>query len=137
MMPCISRRLALETLHTLQLLFPLEEQSQTLLRGLISKQNFDPDCLRFGTAPYRLAHEREAGLRYWDSRLMDLYDEMENPKPRGLLDTWLEQRSKSRHVMMATIIGVATAVVLGILSLGVSIFQTWISYQQWKSPPPP
>jgi len=63
---------------------------------------------------------------------MDLYDEIENPKPRGVLDAWLERRSKSRHVMMATIVGVSVAIVLGILSLGVSCFQAWISWREWK-----
>jgi len=66
--------------------------------------------------------------------LMDLYDEIENPKPRGILDTWLEQRSKARHVMLATLIGVIMAVALGIIGLIVGIIQAWISYQAWKHP---
>jgi hypothetical protein len=65
---------------------------------------------------------------------MDLYDEIENPKPRGLLDIWLEQRSKARHVMLATLIGVMIAILLGLLGLTVGIFQAWVSYQAWKHP---
>lgn len=54
---------------------------------------------------------------------MDLFDEIENPKPRSLLEVWLDKRSKARHVMMATLVGVIIAVLLGIFGLAVGIFQ--------------
>ncbi|KAK3395008.1 hypothetical protein B0H63DRAFT_408293 [Podospora didyma] len=149
---CLPRPIALETLYSIQLLFPRDEKSQALLRNLVSKHGFDPDCLRFGTAPFEcraplprrpsdgvitetVVDEKHQALRYpiWGSRLMDLFDEIENPKPRGLLDAWLERRSKSRHVMLATLAGVAAAVLLGLLSLIVSVFQAWVAWQQWKS----
>jgi len=125
---------ALETLYTLQVLFPSGSKSQGLLRTLVSKQGFDPDCLRFGTAMFEFTHEKKQALCFpvWGTRLMDLYDEVENPKPRGWLDAWLERRSKSRHIMLATMIGVFTAVLLGMLGLCVSILQTWIAWQDWK-----
>ncbi|KAF7562348.1 hypothetical protein G7046_g1795 [Stylonectria norvegica] len=128
------RRLALETLDSLQILFPLDPESQALLRSLVSKQSFDPDCLRFGSASYRREDEDDILYHYWGSRLMDLYDEIENPKPRGPLEIWMEQRSKSRHVMMATLAGVVIAIMLGIMGLIVGIFQAWVSYQAWKHP---
>lgn len=88
----------------------------------------DPDILQFGTSPYEASpKERHDALQFpiWGSRLLDLYDEVENPRPRGRMESWLERRSKSRHVMMATIAGVGAAVVLGVLGLGVAIFQAW------------
>ncbi|GAB1316933.1 RanBP2-type domain-containing protein [Madurella fahalii] len=134
--PCLPRELALETLYTLQLLFPPGGKSQATLRNLVSKQGFDPDCLRFGTALFEFPHEKKRALCFpvWGTRLMDLYDEIENPKPRSTLDAWLERRSKSRHIMLVTMIGVLVAVLLGVLGLCVSIFQTWIAWQEWKSP---
>jgi len=36
--------------------------------------------------------------------------------------------------MMATLIGVMIAVVMGFLGLVVAIFQAWVTYQQWKYP---
>ncbi|KAK0627982.1 hypothetical protein B0T14DRAFT_513624 [Immersiella caudata] len=133
-LPPIPRLLALETLCTLQLLFPSESSSQALLRNLVSKQGFDPDCLRFGTSPFELGGEKEWAMRFpiWGTRLMHLYDEIENPKPRGRIEVWLERKSKSRHIMMATMVGVLTAVLLGLFGLCLSIFQTWIAWQQWK-----
>ena len=71
---------------------------------------------------------------YLGSKLMDLYEEIENPTPRGLVEQWLERRSGARYVMLATLAGVAIAVILGILSLAVGIFQAWVAYQQWKYP---
>jgi len=131
----LPRELALETLCTLQTIFPPDVASQALLRNLVSKGGFDPDCLRFGTAPFELcSSEKQRALRFpiWGTRLMDLYDEIENPKPRGRMDAWLERRSKSRHIMLATVVGVLTAVLLGLFGLCLSVFQTWIAWRQWK-----
>jgi hypothetical protein len=133
--PCLPRELALETLYTLQLLFPPGGNSQAMLRNLVSKHGFDPDSLRFGTAVFESSpYERKRALCFpvWGTRLMDLYDEIENPKPRGRLDVWLERRSKSRHMMLATAVGVFAAVILGLLGLCVSILQAWIAWQDWK-----
>lgn len=112
----------------------MDRESRKILRSLVSKQNLDPDCLRFETAIDRADDENDIKYQYWGSRLMDLYDEIENPKPRGLLEKWMERKSGARYVMMATLAGVMIAVVLGLLGLVVSIFQAWVGYQQWKHP---
>lgn len=36
--------------------------------------------------------------------------------------------------MMATVAGVAFAVLLGMASLAVSSYQAWLAYQQWQHP---
>lgn len=131
----IPRQLALETLDSLQkILFPVDKESRKMLRSLVSKEELDPDCLRFETAIDRADDEQDIKYQYWGSRLMDLYDEIENPKPRGFLELWMERKSGARYVMMATLAGVMIAVVLGLLGLAVSIFQAWVGYQQWKHP---
>lgn len=131
----IPRQLALETLDSLQkILFPMDQECRRLLRSLVSKEHLDPDCLRFETALERASDEHDIKYQYWGSRLMDLYDEIENPKPRGFLEQWMERKSGARYVMMATLAGVMIAVVLGLLGLAVSIFQAWVGYQQWKHP---
>ncbi|KAK1756989.1 hypothetical protein QBC47DRAFT_378211 [Echria macrotheca] len=131
----IPRQLALETLDSLQkIMFPLEPESQAMLRSLVSKQALDPDCLRFGSTSYRREGENDIKYQYWGSRIMDLYDEIENPRPRGYLETWLERRSKARHVMLATLVGVMIAIFLGMCGLVVGVFQAWVSYQAWQHP---
>jgi len=37
-------------------------------------------------------------------------------------------------MMLATLIGVVFAVLLGMVSLAVSSYQTWIAYQAWQHP---
>jgi hypothetical protein len=78
---------------------------------------------------YRRENEREICYRYWDTRLLDLYDELNNPRP-SRISRWVEMRAKERHFMIAAIAGVIFAV----LSLAVGIFQAWVAYQQWKYP---
>ncbi|KAI1212534.1 uncharacterized protein F4807DRAFT_340318 [Annulohypoxylon truncatum] len=131
----IPRRLALETLDTLQkVLFPIDPESQSLLRSLVAKSEFDPDILRLESSSYSGPGEQQVGYEYWGSRLIDLYDELENPTPRSYFEKWLERRSGSRHMMMATLAGVIIAIILGIISLAVSIFQAWVGWQQWQHP---
>lgn len=46
------RELVLETLVTLKdILFPVDSDSQALLRTVVSKKSFDPGGLRVGTRP--------------------------------------------------------------------------------------
>lgn len=128
--------LIIETLATLkEVLFPDDADSQSILRTLISRNKFDPDLVRIVDSPvYLSATNAPISYQYWGSRLMDIYEEIENPTPRSFYEKWLERKSGARHVMMATLVGVGIAIVLGILSLGVSIFQAWVGWQQWQHP---
>ena len=117
------------------ILFPDDQTSQSLLRTLVSKHGFDPDITRvFDTRSFQKQATEEIQYRYWGSRLLDLYDELENPTPRGVLEKYIERRSGARHVMMATLAGVTIAVILGVFGLAVSIFQAWVGWQQWQHP---
>ena len=129
------RQLALEALDSIyKILFPPDPESQSLLSSLVLRNSFDEDCLRFESTAYRDDDEKEINFHYFGSRLVNLYDELENPTPRGWLQKWLEKKSGARYVMMATLIGVMIAVVLGMLGLAVACFQAWVAYQQWKHP---
>ncbi|UZP36553.1 hypothetical protein NXS19_004369 [Fusarium pseudograminearum] len=131
----ISRQLAIETLNSIQkTLFPSTTDATIMLRSLISKHNLDADCLRYEPSTYQVAGETLSGYRYLEQRLVDLYEELDSPTPRGYLEKWLERKSGARYVMMVTLAGVAIAILLGALALAVSIFQTWIGWQQWKHP---
>ena len=132
----LPRQLVLECLDSIQkILFPLtDSKSKSILVSLTATSGFDPDCLRFESKTIRNVDEREVAYRYFGAQLADLYAELVSPTPRGWLQNWAERRKGARHVMMATLIGVIAAVILGILGLAVGIFQAWVAYQQWKHP---
>ena len=67
-------------------------------------------------------------------RLSELYNELQNPRPRGWLQRQMERKSGARYMLMATLFGVLFAIFLGIASLAVSAYQTWITYQAWQHP---
>ncbi|KAI2629191.1 hypothetical protein GGS26DRAFT_559777 [Hypomontagnella submonticulosa] len=131
----VPRQLALETLDTLRhVIFPIEPESQSILRSLVSREKFDPDNCRIDAVSSQHANGGPIRYEYWGARLLRLQNELEHPTPRGIVENWLERRSGSRYIMLVTLAGVFIAILLGILSLSVSIFQAWVSWQQWKHP---
>ncbi|KAI4678956.1 uncharacterized protein J4E88_006244 [Alternaria novae-zelandiae] len=126
----VPRSLALEVLYTLyNILFP-DDRSGTY----VTKCGFDPDVLRCDVSRYRRKDDPEVDHTYFGTRLKEIYDEMQNPTPRHDWANWFHRHSAQRYMMMATMIGVFIAVIIGILGLGISGFQAYVSYQQWKHP---
>lgn len=135
----LPRQLIWETLDSVQtVLFQLHDiddiRSEALLRSLVSKSHFDPDCLQYEPAAIRRNGEKSVRFYYWGERLLDLYAEYEDPTPRGWIEVWLEQKSGARYVMLATLVGVMFALMLGIAGLAVGSLQAWLAYQAWKHP---
>ena len=135
----LPRQLTLEILDSIQnVLFPLADpQSRILLRSLAKSCSFDPDILNFEFRSVRNPGEENISYAFLASRLSELYNEMQNPQPRGWVGKFVERRSGARYMMIATLVGVVFAVFLGMLSLGVSSYQTWIAYQAWQHPVSP
>lgn len=136
----LPRALALEVLDSIQkILFPLtDSKSKKLLLSLTSTStcNFDTDILRYDSVSIRNPDEHLVPYRYFGTRLADLHQELVNPTPRGF-EKWFERNSGARFVMMATIAGVIFAIFLGLLSLGLAAFQSYVGYMAWKYPVQP
>ncbi|KAI0376509.1 hypothetical protein F5Y04DRAFT_209145 [Hypomontagnella monticulosa] len=131
----VPRQLALETLDTLRhIIFPIEREPQSILRSLIIREKFDPDNNCIDTIFLQHPNGEPIRYEYWGTRLWRLHEELEHPTPRGTVENWLERRSGSRYIMLVTLLGVLIAILLGALSLSVSIFQAWVSWQQWRHP---
>ena len=131
--PLLPRGLALETLDTLHhVLFPSNCSTQTLVSTLVRRHGFDEDVLQYASTRYRRDDDSECTYAYFGNRLAEIYDEMQDPAPRRGWERWLQKYSAQRYMLMVTTIGVCIAVVLGFLSLSVSAFQAWVSWQQWK-----
>jgi uncharacterized membrane protein YdfJ with MMPL/SSD domain len=85
----------------------------------------------------RTEDEKDLCFQYFGERLALLLDQVENPRPYGFVEKWVERKSGARYVMLATLIGVIFAVLLGLLAIALSSYQTWIAYQAWKHPVAP
>ena len=106
-----------------------------LKRLTAGPQRFDPDCLNYiSSSDCRRDDEDEITFSYFGHRLEELADELENPRPHGRVERWLERRSSNRYNMLAVLIGIVIAIVLGVLALIVSVVQTWMTYMAWKHP---
>jgi hypothetical protein len=132
----LPRRYILEVLYSIQkILFPLwDAESVTLLQSLVANASFEKDILNGQHSDFIRDDEEDVEFRYLWSRLSDIHREIQTPRPRGWLATWLERRSGARYVMLATIFGVLFAIVLGLASLAVSSYQTYLTFQAWQHP---
>lgn len=93
------------------MIFLVDDDSKALLSSLVARKGFDEDCLRFEVAKYCTSEEKSAKNHYqcFGGRLAELYDEVQNPTPRGWLLAWMERNSKARNVMLTTLVGVMIA----------------------------
>lgn len=74
----------------------------------------------------------ETSYAYLTDMLMERHREVEDQAPRGWQKRRLEHGSGARHMMMAMMVGVTFAVVLGMASLEMTSYQSWIAYQAWQ-----
>ncbi|KAJ2987490.1 hypothetical protein NUW58_g4478 [Xylaria curta] len=134
----LPRQLLLEVLDSTQrILFPLSDaKSRRLLRSLISNNDcsFDPETEKFEFSTVCNPGEEVIPYIYFADQLEELFQELQSPQPRTWLEKQMQRRSSARYMMLATLIGVAFAVLLGVLALILSSVQTWIAYQAWKHP---
>ncbi|KAE9974078.1 hypothetical protein EG327_008896 [Venturia inaequalis] len=124
----VPRKLALEIIDSYVVLFS-HKKSRRILRRLILTEGFDPDCMPPGSSGYRRAREADSTYTHLGSRLEMICREVEDPTPRGI-QALAERLNKQRHVMIAAVAGILATVFVGMASLGVGIFQAWVSYQQ-------
>ena len=116
-------------------LFPVSDaKSRAELHWLVQRYGFDKDAEQIEHAALRTPSEHRVEYRYLRTRLLELYDELQDPKPRGGWEEWLQRWSASRYTMLATLVGIIIAILLGVAGLAVGIFQSWVSYQAWQHP---
>ncbi|KAH8733693.1 hypothetical protein BGZ61DRAFT_384043 [Ilyonectria robusta] len=130
------RQYVLEVLYSTQkIVFPLwDSDSVGLLQSLVVNAGFDKSILDGQDHGFIRDDEERIDFQYLSLRLYDIFQEIQNPRPRGRLAKWLDRRSGARYVILATIAGLLFAVFLGIASLTVSSYQTYLAYQAWRHP---
>lgn len=114
-----------------------EPKSKRLLRSLTEQYSLDPDIQHLEVSAIRKTGEESIEYVFLADRLAALHNELQTPRPRGWLGRRLERKSGARYMLMATLCGVAFAVLLGMASLAVTCYQTWIAYQAWQHPVSP
>lgn len=105
----IPRLLALEVLDTLHCILFKDDASE----ALVLKYDLDPDLMQCGVSRYRRKDEPKVDYTYFGTRLKEIYDEIQHPSPRRDWENWYQKYSAQRHVLMATMIGVFIAVIIG------------------------
>jgi hypothetical protein len=94
----------------------------------------DPDIENFEFTSLRREGEEYVKYHHLAERMVELHDELENPSPRGRLAHELERWRSPRRAILVAMVGVAIAVFLGLLTLAITCYQTWITYQAWQHP---
>lgn len=127
-----------ETLKTMQLLFPAHDRPW--LEKRIKKQSLDKRL----KAPFIFLHKedwhsrpltnrRELYARYphWAVRLHTIYEEAQDPTPMSWVGRWSERQKAARHTFWLTYLAIVVAVLFGIVSVVLGVFQVWISWCSW------
>ncbi|KAG4273760.1 hypothetical protein FPRO04_01401 [Fusarium proliferatum] len=126
-------QLLFETLHSLQdILFPLtDHRSEKILRNLISRNGFDPECCEYDG--YNVFHK---GVRYmyWGERIARLYELAKRRPPKNKLERWFDRRSTDGNAFSIALLAVGISILVEIVTILMSGFQSWIAWMAWKYP---
>ncbi|KAF4773450.1 hypothetical protein HER10_EVM0000437 [Colletotrichum scovillei] len=143
---CLPPKFLLETLRTLDLVFPPfgDKQSQRILQKWVQRQDLDPDLLK----PCLLSLDHSADqdipedlqdlyMQYphWAPRLARLLKEVEDPTPTTRWERYAERRKSPRHMYKCALAAFIVAAIFGILATVLAAIQVWISYCAWVEDP--
>ncbi|KAK0673178.1 hypothetical protein QBC41DRAFT_343236 [Cercophora samala] len=130
-------RLLAETLHSLQsILFSHDDdRSMDLLKKkLIKKKGFDRSCaLLEGYLPFNDDPD-DFVYAYWGDRLTILHDLVRDRPPRTKFEKWIKWQTTERNFFLVAGLALIISAVVGVLSLVLAIFQSFIAWQAWKHP---
>ncbi|CAM1510524.1 Fc.00g008590.m01.CDS01 [Cosmosporella sp. VM-42] len=129
-------QLLVETLHSLQgIIFPsIDSDSSEILDELVGKSGFDPECAQY--EGYKIFPEPPEGLKYvyWGERIAHLHDLLLSRPPRNKVERWFQQWSTERNAFSIAILALLITIVVGIVGIGLTSFQIWITWMAWKYP---
>ncbi|CAG9993863.1 unnamed protein product [Clonostachys byssicola] len=127
-------QLLYETIHSLQqLLFRRHDnKSKAILKELINEEGFDSECEVYDG--YRPLDGDDFTYTYWGERMRKLEAALANPPPRNKLEAWLQSQTSERNALFIALVALFISIFVGLLSLGLAGFQTWIAWMAWKYP---
>jgi len=132
---CLPHRLITETFHSIQtILFDFDDhRSSSILERLITKGGFDEDCAQpasYGVFDQGVAVNNIEYL-YWGRRLAELHAFVLARPPRNKFERWVKWQTSESSAFAVALIALLISIVVGILSLGLAAFQTWIAWKAW------
>ncbi|KAK3324488.1 hypothetical protein B0T19DRAFT_231347 [Cercophora scortea] len=136
----LSPRLLAETLHSLQsVLFRYDDdRSMSVLASLIKKSGFDNTCsVPKGYKMFDDTVPEDFQYVYWGERLAVLYQAVQERPPRTGFQKWLRWQTSESNSFLIAMLALVISIFVGILSLGLSAVQIWISWQAWQRPVQP
>lgn len=113
-----------------------EPEDIKILRKLVRKQRFDPECIEtegytvYGNIP------KDFKYIYWAERLAILHVRLKERPPRSKFEKWLAQENNDGNALLIALLALLISVLVGILSLILAAVQTWIAWMSWKYPGP-
>ncbi|KAK9779608.1 hypothetical protein AB5N19_12707 [Seiridium cardinale] len=124
---CLPPGLLIETLLTMNLLFPIigDSVSRTILEREVRRYNLDPYLLdhfyldmRDHESPRDALEPRDIrGLYekypYWADRLYDLWREADDPTPITRIERWTEARKNPRFTYWCAVVSIMLAIMFG------------------------
>lgn len=132
---CLPPRLLAETLHSIQtILFHFDDhRSSHILERLITKDGFDEHCSQ--ADGYKILDDADRlEYKYWGERLAALYRFTHDHPPRNKLERWMKWQSAESNAFVIAVAALVISILVGLLGLGLSSFQTWIAWKAWREP---
>jgi len=135
---CLPSRLVAETLHSIQVvLFHFDDpRSNRILERLITKGEFEEDC----TQPKGYSVFGGGGgadgfvYVFWRKRLAELHAFVIDRPPRNKFERWIKWQTSESNALIVALAALFISIVLGILSLGLAVLQSWFAWKAWKNP---
>lgn len=128
-----------ETLHSIHaILFHFDDdRSSRILERLIAKGGFDEDMGQpegYGAFDEDASATDSLRYQFWGRRLADLHKFVLSRPPRNRLERWIKWQTSESNAFMVALAALVISVAVGILSLGLAAFQTWVAWKAWKEP---
>ncbi|KAJ4396544.1 hypothetical protein N0V93_000764 [Gnomoniopsis smithogilvyi] len=132
----LNPRLCAETLFSLQSIFFCynDDDSMNILYDVIRKSGLDSTCCIHDG--YHLFDNSDDDFTYvyWGERLLELHSFLKNPPPRSRFERWIRWQTSDSNSFLVAISALIITIFVSVLTLGLTGFQAWVSWEAWKHP---
>lgn len=73
---------------------------------------------------------------FWGRRLAEIHAFVSDRPPRNKFERWVKWQTSESNAFIVALAALLISIVVGILSLGLAVLQSWIAWKAWKDPIP-